>query len=290
MAPRQRGVDLSHWQGEHGLSNTQWAHLARCKVRFAILKATQGTGYVDPSFATNLRRARRHGIEVGAYHFLQRGSAVKQAQHFMRTVRAANGGNLDKLLLVADVERVPTPTPADDPDWRTVKAFANMLERRAPRVTRFCYSSASYWRSIGNPDGASVFDGLWQARWDGKRHTCTAVNLPAKPPRAGFGGWGRRPRMWQYGLFRYGRHRMDGNAYYGTLKELRVLFRKERIVRPLEERPRYISGYETTVREVALSLPDLVVPGPGSRAWEAGEQEARKDIAEALAALRLTTP
>ena len=47
---RQLGVDLSHWQGEGGLSGAKWDKLVECKVRWAILKATQGTGHVDDAF------------------------------------------------------------------------------------------------------------------------------------------------------------------------------------------------------------------------------------------------
>ena len=62
---RQLGVDLSHWQGEDGLSGAKWDKLVECDVRWAILKATQGTGHIDGAFATNLRRARKRGVEVG---------------------------------------------------------------------------------------------------------------------------------------------------------------------------------------------------------------------------------
>ena len=47
-------------------------------------------------------------------------------------------------------------------------------------------------------------------------HLCRKPNLPASPPRAGFGGWAGRPPLWQFGRLRYQvgtkQHGIDGNA------------------------------------------------------------------------------
>ena len=296
MATRQRGIDLSHWQGEQGLPIAHWTRLQACGVRFAIIKATQGTGYVDPALGANLKRARSNGILTGVYHFMERGLALAQADHFLRTTRAANGGDLAGLLLVGDVERVPTATTADDPDWRTVRGFFNRLAAKAPKPFRYVYSSAGYWGAIGNPDGQGLgsIDGLWQARWDGERHTCKTPNLPPSPPRAGFGGWGQTA-MWQYGMLRYsvpnGMKRIDGNAFYGSIAELRDLFDGRVSRSPLQARPQYRRGYNAAITALQDQVPAVAVAGdPGGPAWPAGVAEARLDVLEALEGLRLSTP
>ena len=130
MTKRHLGVDLSHWQGEGGLYGAKWDKLVKCDVRWAILKATQGTGHIDNAFAANLRRARKRGLEVGAYHFLIRGIGRAQAQHFIRTVKRANGGKLKDVLLVVDVERDPgghsPPAPrTPEPSFASCASWPN---------------------------------------------------------------------------------------------------------------------------------------------------------------------
>ena len=48
------GIDVSHWQG-----TINWPKVAAAGKKFAIIKATEGTNYVDPHYATN--RAGRQG-------------------------------------------------------------------------------------------------------------------------------------------------------------------------------------------------------------------------------------
>ena len=227
-------VDISHWQGEPGLADSAFAQLKKCGVRAVIIKATQGTSWVDVSFATNLQRARKHGLLVGCYHFADGKPGKAQAQHFISTVRKINGGNLKDLLLVMDVER--NPGAGGNAKAVTVRSFAKEVQRVARRNTLLCYTAAGYWSQIGNPDLADLFDGLWQARWDGQKHTCKASNLPAKPPRAGFGGW-TTARFWQFGSYRFGTRKMDGNAFYGSLAKMRDLFETSAPVKPPPEPP-----------------------------------------------------
>ncbi len=65
-----------------------------------IHKATQGAGYVDPTFAANRRRAQEAGLLFGAYHFGTGGRIAAQIEHFL-TVAA------EVPLLVLDLEENP---------------------------------------------------------------------------------------------------------------------------------------------------------------------------------------
>ena len=58
------GIDASHWQGA-----INWTRVAGASKKFVYLKTTEGTTYVDPTFASNRSGARAAGIKVGAYHF-----------------------------------------------------------------------------------------------------------------------------------------------------------------------------------------------------------------------------
>ena len=82
--PRQpvRGVDVSHYQGD-----IHWPTLARQDVRFAYIKATEGSGSRDERFPENWQNARAAGLKVGAYHFFSfDSSGAAQAENFMGTV------------------------------------------------------------------------------------------------------------------------------------------------------------------------------------------------------------
>ena len=57
------GIDVSHYQ--HTIT---WSSVASDGIDFAILKATEGQTYVDPTFAYNDSQAQLSGIPVGAYH------------------------------------------------------------------------------------------------------------------------------------------------------------------------------------------------------------------------------
>lgn len=280
---RQLFVDLSHWQGEPALSNDGYLALKKCGVRAVMIKATQGTSWVDVSFTANLRRARRHGFLVGVYHFSDGQTGKAQAQHFLKTVRNANGGDLKNLLLVMDVER--NPGAGGNPKASNIRGFAKEVQRVAKRNTFLCYTSSGYWRSIGNPDLKHLFDGLWQARWDGNRHTCKNKNLPAKPPRAGFGGWASA-RFWQFGMLRYGKRRIDGNAFYGTMAKMRDLFMTEALEKPEPIPPPppdpavWREDYNAFLEAVTISTQGLPPDGDGAI-------EAKADVLDMLEVLEI---
>ncbi len=82
-----RGVDVSHYQGE-----INWEELSGQDIQFAFIKATEGSSYVDDTFAYNFTEARKAGLSVGAYHFFSFDSAAKtQAENFINTVEPFEG-------------------------------------------------------------------------------------------------------------------------------------------------------------------------------------------------------
>jgi len=291
-------IDVSHWQGEGGMALARWRALAKCRVRAAIIKASQGTGFVDDAVGRNVARARKVGMEVGLYHFLDASDPERQAAHFLRTAKRANtgkdargrdrAGTLRDLLLVVDVER--NPGAGGSPRGYHVRRFLRAVRKRAPRNTLLVYSGEGYWRAIGNPDMRDEADGLWQARWDGRKHRCKAPNLPAQPPRAGFGGWNGRPAFWQFGALRYqvaGKgYRLDGNAFYGGLGRLRALFRTVDPVKPEPEPP--VPPDAETWREQYNALVG-VAHGKilAIKAKTEAELEARADALATLEALHI---
>jgi lysozyme len=92
-----KGIDISGWQA--GIN------LASVACDFVIVKATGGTGFVNPHCDTQFQAARKAGKRTGVYHFARevgyRGSAIEEANHFVDSIQ----GYLDgKTLLVLDFE------------------------------------------------------------------------------------------------------------------------------------------------------------------------------------------
>ncbi len=95
-------IDISRAQG----TNISWAQVKAAGVVGVYLKATEGLTFVDPCFRQNLQAARTAGLLVGAYHVTRpKNDEAKEAKHFAATVKAANGGTLDGLLIpMLDIE------------------------------------------------------------------------------------------------------------------------------------------------------------------------------------------
>ncbi|NPA75476.1 MAG: SH3 domain-containing protein [Euryarchaeota archaeon] len=78
-----KGVDVSHYQG-----TVNWTEVYQDGYRFAFVKATEGTTYVDSEFTANIKNAARAGLYVGAYHFAEPTTynATAEAQHFLDVI------------------------------------------------------------------------------------------------------------------------------------------------------------------------------------------------------------
>jgi GH25 family lysozyme M1 (1,4-beta-N-acetylmuramidase) len=97
------GIDVSNNQGA-----IDWSQAA-AGLGFAILKATEGTTFVDPYYMANLRGAGGRDVVFGAYHYARPdlgNSPIDEADFFIRVLRA---GALLPDLVVLDVEVDPCP-------------------------------------------------------------------------------------------------------------------------------------------------------------------------------------
>lgn len=79
-------VDLSHWN-----PTPDWAKLKAGGVTGVILKATEGTSYVDPTFVERYAAALDAGLAVASYHFLKHGDATAQMQAYLAAVQPRPG-------------------------------------------------------------------------------------------------------------------------------------------------------------------------------------------------------
>src|ERR1700740_1399893 len=79
-------IDISHYENV----SQDFVSTAQAGIAAVILKATQGTAFVDPTFLPRVAEARAAGLLVGAYHFLDGSSPAAQVAHFL-TVAVSEG-------------------------------------------------------------------------------------------------------------------------------------------------------------------------------------------------------
>ncbi len=80
---RGQGIDVSKFQGK-----ICWSKVAKAGgIKFAYIRATEGTSIKDPFYNVNIDSARRAGILVGSYHvYSSKTSAYDQFANFKSRV------------------------------------------------------------------------------------------------------------------------------------------------------------------------------------------------------------
>lgn len=65
-----------------------WSEVAKHGVKGVIIKATEGTDYVNPWLDRDAHGARAAGLHIGYYHFSQpgRGTAAEQAAYCLKAI------------------------------------------------------------------------------------------------------------------------------------------------------------------------------------------------------------
>ena len=86
MKPLLIAADFSHHNG-----TLDHAKIAGAGIEIAMLKASQGTAFVDPRFVENRDSFAAVGVAVIPYHFLTIGDPIAQAQHFIDAAELAAG-------------------------------------------------------------------------------------------------------------------------------------------------------------------------------------------------------
>ena len=142
------GIDISSYQS--GIDLT----VVPCD--FVIIKATQGTGYVNPDCDRAYQQAKRAGKLRGTYHYVGGGNAVAEADYYVNTIK----GYLKDGLLAIDWEAEQNSA------WGN-EAYLEQLVRRVIERTGIkplIYSMASRYAQVAAV--AKKLDcGLWIAEY-----------------------------------------------------------------------------------------------------------------------------
>lgn len=86
MSDHPTCIDISHWQDSPDFEAVAAAGVVAC-----IMKATEGTGYVDPNRAKNFINATSAGIACCTYHWLKPGNAAAQMQFYLSVIDPVPG-------------------------------------------------------------------------------------------------------------------------------------------------------------------------------------------------------
>lgn len=176
------GIDVSHWQ-----NTITWSKVAAAGKKFAIIKASESTNYVDPTYVANRSGAQAAGLWTGAYHFARpdatANDALAEATHFVSTVRLGTKDLIPALdLEVAGGLSVPALQT-----W--VTTWLGEVTRRIG-IRPMIYTSPAFWSKYMGDTSALADAGyktLWVAHWGVSSPTVPARNWGGK-------GW----TFWQY--------------------------------------------------------------------------------------------
>ena len=170
------GIDISRWNP---------VDLSKVPCDFVIIKATQGTGYVSPTYKSQIAQADSLGKLLGVYHYASSGGAIDEADHFLNTIKDYIG----KAILVLDWEWEQNAN-IDNPSY--AKQWLNHVKSRTG-ITPFIYMSKSLCRQYSRQWDASY--PLWCAQYANDKETGYQDN-PWTDTK-GFGAWDS-PLIYQY--------------------------------------------------------------------------------------------
>jgi GH25 family lysozyme M1 (1,4-beta-N-acetylmuramidase) len=135
-----KGIDVSSYQStDYGTSG----------LAFVLVKATEGTSYVNPRHAAQVSHGRSAHLVVGHYHFARPGSVGAQASYFLKHAAPKAGD-----ILALDWE--DTGVSGADKD-----ALVKRLQADAPGHRVLLYCNRDFWLHRDHTSFAG--DGLWIA-------------------------------------------------------------------------------------------------------------------------------
>ncbi|HEX6346217.1 lysozyme [Umezawaea sp.] len=199
-----QGIDVSSHQGE-----VDWAAHWDEGNRFAYVKASEGTGYLNPWFDSQYTGAYAVGMIRGAYHFAlpDRSDGATQAHYFIDN---GGGWSADGQTLpgVLDIEYNPYGDTCYGMagsamvDW--ILSFSDTYAARTGRWP-VIYTSTHWWaQCTGNLGDFSSTNPLWVARYSDSV--------------------GELPYAWEfYTIWQYTSTPLDQNVFNGSYDRLVAL-------------------------------------------------------------------
>ncbi|MCI9380828.1 MAG: LysM peptidoglycan-binding domain-containing protein [Dorea sp.] len=192
------GIDISSWQ--RGID------LAAVPCEFVVVKATEGTSYLNPYCGENLRQAEGQGKKLGVYHFAGGGNPNAEAEYFVENVKNCIG----KAILVLDWE---IQNASNGTEW--AKSWLDRVYALT-RVKPLIYMSNHLVNSLNWSEVAAAGYRLWNAYYF--NYGTPMGYRPDAPLPERLGAWGTAV-LYQYtsegNLEGYSGY-LDLDVFYGT--------------------------------------------------------------------------
>ncbi|MGR1084061.1 GH25 family lysozyme, partial [Olegusella massiliensis] len=217
------GIDIYSGDGDAGIN------IATIPADFIIVKATQGTTYVNPYFQQHARETLAAGKLLGIYHFVDTTKgALNEARHFVNTIKGTLGGMnyIGKATLFLDWENNDVTGQNNiGKGPKYAKTFLDEVSRLTGGVKPLIYMSKhvtgeSYnWKEV-----ADAGYGLWMAQYLNKYYN-NGVNGHVDNPTLIYDDASDNQKEWpKPTLYQYtSRGRLPGyskeldmNVFYGT--------------------------------------------------------------------------
>jgi GH25 family lysozyme M1 (1,4-beta-N-acetylmuramidase) len=173
-----RGVDISAFQ--HAGPPINWALLAEQGVRFASVKVSEGTYYLNPYYKSDAQAAAVAGLQVMPYVFANPGSGSGTATANFAVSATGTLKGSAWLPFVVDLENDPYKKHADCYGLKipAMIAWIAQFTTRARALTGrwpIIYTTAYWWQECTGSTGKFGRDPLWLAAFGG---TAPAVPSP----------------------------------------------------------------------------------------------------------------
>src|ERR1043166_6876380 len=158
------GIDVSKWQG-----NIDWGGVAASGVQFAIMRVSDGTGYIDEKYDQNWSGSKANGIIRGTYQFFRSDDdPIAQADLLISRMGALQPGDLPPVADVESTDGVDNATRA-----ARLHAWLDHVEA-AVGVRPIIYTGGYFWQDNVGEDFSSY--PLWHAGYTGGDCPSTVAN------------------------------------------------------------------------------------------------------------------
>ena len=173
------GIDISGWQ--------KGIDLSKVPADFVIIKATQGTTYVNSDCDRAYQQAKKAGKLLGVYHYFSGGDPVAEADFYLKNI----AGYLNEAILVLDWEGNENAKFNQGP--AVAKPFLDRVAEKTG-VRPLIYMSKSVCRAHDWSAVASKY-ALWVAQYADDNPTGYQPN--PWTDNNGYGAW-NGPVIFQY--------------------------------------------------------------------------------------------
>lgn len=173
------GIDVSGWQ--------KGINLKEVPADFVIVKATQGTTYVNPDCDRAYQQAKEAGRLLGVYHYFSGGDPVAEAEFFVKNVK----GYIGEAILVLDWEGEQNEKFSQGP--AVAKPFLDKV-KELTGARPLIYMSKSVCRAHDWSAIASEY-ALWVAQY--ADNNTTGYQSKSWTDNKGYGAW-NSPVIFQY--------------------------------------------------------------------------------------------